>query len=189
MKAKTEHSKKRLATMLARADKFLHGTRARYVAGKCRCAGCRAANAAYQRSRDKGVRYGILESDPIVSAERARRHIFALSRAGVGRRSIRAVSNVAETIIVEVKSGRRKNIRRSTERRILAVKASAARADHAFVSSAGVHQKIALLLEEGYTKTRIARELGTSALQFKPGRPITVRNAARFERVYVRLTT
>jgi len=42
---------------VARRDalkRYEHGTRARYVLGKCRCVPCKKANAAYQKARDRG---------------------------------------------------------------------------------------------------------------------------------------
>src|SRR5436309_15772874 len=111
-----------------------HGTRARYVALKCRCDACRAANTAYYHVvKARGQR---------VSAARARYHLAQLSALGVGYKSVAAASDVAKGLLREIISGRRDRIREETERRILAVDRRAA-ADHAIVDGRRTHRAIA----------------------------------------------
>ena len=155
-----------------------HGTRLRYLAG-CKCFHCRRANSDYERERQAAREAG--DWNGIVDADRARRHLLMLSRRGVGRRMVRAASDVAQTVLQDIRTGRKRRIRARTERRILAV-TPACRGDAALVPAADTWRRIEWLLEEGFTKARIARELGAKrpALQLRRDR-VTARTAAKVE--------
>ncbi len=163
-----------------------HGDRLRYLAG-CRCADCRAANARYERERIAARRAG--DWNGIVPADRARAHLRKLSRAGVGRRAVAAASDVAETVLQDIRTGRKKRIRARTERLILAV-GKAQASDRALTSARRTHQLIAELLEEGYTEAFLAARMGyrNRYLQFG-AETVTVRTAARVARIHRELTT
>lgn len=135
-----------------------HGTRARYVQG-CRCAECRAANAAYNRAREKALRYGLVEPNPLVPADEVRAHLKKLSAAGVGRKTVAKLSGVQATQIVRLRKGITKHIRQLTARRILAVTADQA-ADNARVDAARTRRQIAELRAEGFSRAAIVRALG-----------------------------
>lgn len=162
-----------------------HGDRLRYIAG-CRCHECRAANARYESARQRARRSG--DWNGIVPADRARSHLVKLSKAGIGRRAVAAASDVALTVLLDVRTGRKRRIRARTERLILAV-GKPQMSDHAVVDARRTHRLIAELLTEGYTMAFLAARLGYRhpALQF--GERITVRNAARVERLHRELTT
>lgn len=174
-----------LASRGLRTDTLAHGRRARYTAG-CRCDVCRAANRNYARKRLAAQRDG--DWNGLVDAGPARAHLRRLSRAGVGRRAVAAASDVALTVISDVRAGRKTQIRARTERRILAV-TPAMVSDRALVKPGRTFERIELLRDEGFSKAELARRLGyaTPALQFKHGR-MTARNVARVERLYQRLT-
>jgi hypothetical protein len=163
-----------------------HGTRLRYISG-CRCVPCRAANSRYETERLAARKRG--EWNGIVCSDRARAHLLALSGAGVGRRAVGEASGVAITVIQQVRSGRRPQIRAATERRILAVDRQAL-ADGARVPAGPTWRRVRELLAEGYTKARIARELGAQkpALQLGRRRVLAI-TAVRVERLHRRLTT
>src|SRR5581483_5514038 len=136
-----------------------HGTRARYVTG-CRCQECREANRLFYHIRIKEKIFG--RSNGLVSAQAARRHMLKLSAQGVGRRAIGAACGVADSILTLIRSGRRKTIRANTERRILSVTRDAI-ADKALVSNGRTWKLIDRLLQEGFTRTELARRLGSKA--------------------------
>jgi hypothetical protein len=163
-----------------------HGTRLRYMGG-CRCDDCRRANSRYESERQRARKMG--DWNGIVPADRARQHMLKLARQGVGRRAVQAATDIADTVLSDIRTGRKKRIRARTERLILAVTKSQA-SDHALVSAKSTNQRIALLLEEGYTKSYLAKRLGykREALQFN-AETITVRNRDRVERLYRKLTT
>lgn len=161
-----------------------HGDRLRYLGG-CRCDACRAANTAYERSRNAARAAG--DWNGIVSADKAKRHIKKLSRLGVGRRAINAATDVADTILSEIRSGKRKNIRARTERLILAVTTDV-RGEAFLVPAGPTWALINELLAAGYTKSEIALGIGrkTPALQLDKT-TITLRNEAAVKRLHARL--
>ncbi|CAB4177448.1 hypothetical protein UFOVP998_45 [uncultured Caudovirales phage] len=163
------------------------GTRAKYVAKACRCLLCRAANSRYETDRAAARKRG--EGNGLVPATAARAHLAKLSRAGIGKRAVAAASDVALTVIEEVRTGRKTQIRQQTARKILAVSIAAV-SDHALVPAAGTHRLLRQLLDEGFTKTELARRLGSQArvpaLQLKTTQ-ITAISAAKVERLYHRV--
>jgi hypothetical protein len=177
-------SKRGLRSPAELAETRPHGDRLKYLAG-CRCLQCRAANSNYETSRAAARKAG--DWNGLVSAKRARRHILKLSRAGVGRRSLAEASDVGETCIVEIRSGKKKRIRKRTESRILAVTA-AAFAGGALVPAKRTWLLINRLLENGFTRAEIARRLGyrRPALQFGKDL-VTAQTAATVERFYRRV--
>ena len=161
-----------------------HGDRLRYLGG-CRCDACRAANTAYERSRSAARAAG--DWNGIVSADKARRHIKKLSRLGVGRRAINAVTDIADSILFEIRSGKRKNIRARTERLILGVTTDM-RGDAVLVPAGPTWALIDQLLAAGHTKGDIALGLGrkTPALQINKT-AITLRTEAAVKRLHAKL--
>lgn len=121
----------------------------------------------------------------LVDAGRARRHLAKLSRAGVGTKSVSLACDVSRTILVEIQQGRKKQIRATSEKRILAVTAGAA-ADGAQISAAATWKILDGLLERGWTRTELARRLGSRsdapALQVRRDR-VLARTALAVERL------
>ena len=114
---------------------------------------------------------------------------MSLSRAGVGKRAVAAASDVCMTVLTNIRTGKKAQIRARTERRILAVTPAMA-SDRALVKSGRTFRLIAKLKDEGFSKAELARRLGyrNEALQFKRNR-MTARNVARVENLYRSLTT
>lgn len=163
-----------------------HGDRLRYGAG-CRCDDCRAANAAYERERIKARAAG--DWNGLVPGDKARAYIRNLSRQGVGRRAIGAASDVGDTTLSAIRSGRKRQIRARTERAILAVTKAMA-SDHALVSAGRTWQRIHELLDEDYTEAFLAKQLGYRRPILQLGKErVTVRNAYEVEQLHRRLTT
>ncbi|OYD53294.1 hypothetical protein CGK74_13860 [Thauera propionica] len=160
------------------------GDRLRYMAG-CRCPACRGANTAYERMRAKARKAG--EANPFVPADAARAHIQALAAAGVGRRTLSIATDITEATLWAIKRGERANLRRATEKKILAMRADLL-ADGALVDAAPTWALIDALLKAGFTKKAIARGLGQqgSGLQLSRTR-VTVRNAEKVRRLHDKL--
>lgn len=161
-----------------------HGNRLRYMAG-CRCDECRGANTAYEKERAAARKAG--DWNGLVSAEAARKHMAALSAQGIGRRTVGDVAGVADSVLTAIIAGTKQRIRARTEKAVLAVTKLAA-ADRAYIDAAPTWRLLEELIADGYSKTRLARELGysTHALQLKRTR-VTARNAYEVERLYARL--
>ena len=168
------------------AESRPHGDRVRYLGG-CRCAECRRANTEYEKARYAARKSG--DWNGIVDAAPSRAHLRKLARLGIGRRTVAAATDVALSVITDIRQGRKLRIRARTERKILAVTKACA-SDAALVPARRTWRLIEQLLEEGYTKQRIARDLGskakTPALQLRRDF-VQVRTAHRVEVVHRRL--
>jgi predicted transcriptional regulator len=163
-----------------------HGTRARYVAG-CRCLKCREANALYQRQRDKAIKEG--DKRGLVPVWRAIRHIQNLSENGIGYKAVADAAGVSRSVVHRILWGGKKKIRKDTQARILSVDEQAA-ADHSRIPAGPTWQLLESLIEEGYTRTQIAKWLGsnakTPALQLKKDF-ITAKKALAVEKLVAKL--
>ena len=173
---------KPIGTLAAGRD---HGDRLRYLAG-CRCPSCRASNSQYERNRQDARKNG--QSNGIVSANQARDHLLSLAAEGIGRRSVAAVTDIASSTIAAIRSGEKRNIREKTERLILAVTPLMA-ADHGLIDATASNKLIEELLSAGFTKKRIAKELGsnTPALQIARRDKVIVRTAHLIRNIHTRL--
>lgn len=161
-----------------------HGTRLRYMSG-CRCDLCRKANSSYENERQKARKQG--DWNGVVSAAKAQAHLNKLSAAGVGRRAVAAATDIAETVLLEIRSGRKTQIRGRTERKILAVSVAAA-SDAALTDAAPSWKLIDEMIEGGYTRGRIAHELGRKMPSLQIGKDrMLVRTAHQVEVVHRRL--
>ena len=156
-----------------------HGTRGRYRSG-CKCLLCRAANSRYATARAAAQKRG--EDAALVSAAPARAHLLKLADEGIGCPAAAAEAGCSKTTIWDIRRGWKKRIRRTTEKKILALTA----ADGAFVAAGPTWRRIAELRREGgFTQAEIARRLGykTPELKFARGR-ILQRTAAMIERFW-----
>lgn len=141
-----------------------HGTRVKYMGG-CKCVDCRAANTKYELRR--AVHRATGRGNGLVPADAAREHLLMLSREGVGRRTVAALTKVAITTLQLIKAGQRKNLRAMSEKKILAVTPDNIRG-RALVRAAPTWAIIRYLVDEGYTQTEIATRLGMGrTLQFR----------------------
>jgi hypothetical protein len=114
-----------------------------------------------------------------------------LQKAGVGYKSVAAVSDVAASGLSAIKAGRKAKIRASTEKRILAVTPDVARADGARVSAGPTNRLLAKMLEMGFRRRELAVLLGyssnTSGLQLGGRRSCLLSTKARVERLWARV--
>jgi hypothetical protein len=162
--------------------KYPHGTRMRYMGG-CKCIPCRAANSRYETQRSALRRAGL--DNGLTCADRAREHLLNLSKKGIGRRCVSEAAGVAHSIVSMIKNGKRKQIRKDTERRILAINVINAAKGATLIDARPCWRLIKKLLKEGFTKKSIAKILGykTGAIQLNKKRVI-VRNAIRVKHLY-----
>lgn len=163
-----------------------HGERLRYLSG-CRCFHCRRANSDYERERQVARRNG--DWNGIVCATTARRQLLALSAQGVGRRAVHAATDIAESVLARISSGKKRRIRARTERLILVVTIEQA-ADGAYVDARKTWVQVRQLLREGFTKARISAEIGQAGHSLQLGKTrVTVRNADAVNRLWLRYMT
>lgn len=166
------------------AENRTHGDRLRYLAG-CRCQDCRRANSAYESARKKARLEG--DWNGIVSASSARAHLLKLSEEGIGRRAVGAATDLADSVLFDIRSGRKANIRARTERLILAVSKEMA-SDGALIPALSSWYLIHKLIKQGYTKAQISKLMGNNGRALQIGKAqVTVRNAYTIRRVYQQL--
>jgi len=121
----------------------------------------------------------------LVPAEKAREHLLSLSAKNVGRRAVRAACDVADSVLEDIRAGRKTQIRADTERRILSVDEKAI-SDHALVPAAETWRLINLLRKRhSFTKIEIAQALGhkVPSLQIKKNF-VLASTAKKVERLY-----
>jgi hypothetical protein len=146
-------------------EQHAHGTRARYVAARCRCEPCRRANCEYEKARAAARRRG--EWNGLVDAAPVRNHLRALSRQGVGYKSVAAAADVSRTTLAKVLDGRRRTIRKASADRVLSVDADAA-ADGAYIAAGPTWRLLREMRAAGVTYREISERLGRKSrgLQF-----------------------
>lgn len=153
-----------------------HGSYVKYVIERCRCEDCREANREYEHRRTRRKAYGG-DYWPWVDAKRARKHVRALmgsrpgGKDGLGPKRIAKLSGVPHGAISKLIYGDygrgmppSKRIHRETERKLLAVKPSAA----FLIDAAPTWRQIDELVAFGFPKSRIALAIGkgSATLQF-----------------------
>jgi predicted transcriptional regulator len=146
---------------------------------------CRAANARYEGWRVHARKEG--DWNGVIPAGRARRHLKLLSRVGIGRRTVAEISGVPQSLVHQIKTGRRRRIRARTERRLFLV-TSKAMNEARLVNADSTWRMIGRLSEEGFSKAEIARRLGlrSPCLQIRRAR-VRAHTAVRLERFYRRI--
>jgi hypothetical protein len=150
----------------------LDGTRQKYLDG-CRCDPCRAANTEYLRQR---------RAPGEVDATAARKHLLMLRRFDIGTRAVADSCDLDRDTVWRIVTGRRATIHATTAAKILSVDKDA-RADGSRVRAGNLRGMINLLVERGWTKRFLTRQLGLGSLPLRHRR-ITARNAMRIERLY-----
>jgi hypothetical protein len=116
-------------------------------------------------------------------------HIQKLRKAGIGYRAIADAAGLAKSTISMILTGERVQIRKHRADRILAVDRTAI-ADRALVPAGRTWALLNELLGAGYTKTFLAKQLGSRtkapSLQIQADR-ITALTASKVERLYRRM--
>lgn len=169
-----------------------HGTRTRYVTG-CRCEPCREANRDYARGRDRHLRrvaYGIEQPvDRFVDAGETREHLLWLRSFGCGLRTVATMTGIGRTALQQIASGETKRVHTDTANRILCMFRDT-RNNAMIVDADNTWKRITWLQKQGWSKARIASELGyqSRGLQISPDR-IRRRTEKRVEDLVRRVLT
>jgi hypothetical protein len=115
----------------------------------------------------------------------AREYLRRLSARGVGYKAVAAAASVSCSVMARILSGARSQIRASTETRILAADQSCI-ADGARVAAGPTWRILDGLIAEGYSRTLLAKWLGSKArvpaLQI-PRHAVTARTASNVQRL------
>jgi hypothetical protein len=173
-----------------------HGTNACYRWGPnygspdyrngCRCAECRHAGYVYEVKRQRDRNRGIVR---LHDNTEAREHILWLRSQGVGLRAVAAATGLQRHNVWKIANGQVKRSKPETIRRIMAV-GTHMRKGGSLVDAGPTWRLIDDMLANGFTRTRIAAELGSKAkrpaLQLKRDK-ILQSNADQVREVYDRL--
>lgn len=138
-----------------------HGSRSRYINGRCRCVSCRAANSAYDAARSRRRAAGERATD-LVDAAPVRRHVFELADLGMGWRQVGRVAGVSRGIMERLIGHcgpPTERLRPDVAARILAVQLELA--GGALVDGAATRVRLQRLAE-GATHRQIAARTGCS---------------------------
>ena len=151
------------------------------------CVPCRTANSRYSSEWAAAQRAGDWRG--FVPTTLVLGHIQKLRKAGIGYRAIADAAGLAKSTISMILTGERVQIRKHRADRILAVDRSAV-ADGALVPGRRTWALLNELLGAGYTKTFLAKQLGSRtkapSLQIQADR-ITALTASKVERLYLRM--
>lgn len=157
------------ATRIGEERARAHGTYAKAVVERCPCPRCKAARSAYNRQRRQAMAGEDHVWLPYVSAEPARRHLAALTEAGVGLKTVARLSGVSHGSLSQIVYGAprlgrppSRRVRRQTLERILAVHPAQAGGGQR-VSAGATWTLIGELVAAGYTRAYLARALGSQA--------------------------
>lgn len=128
----------------------------------CRCPECRAAAAAYMRAwRHARLRPMVVPPDVTVPAGTTRRYIEELRDSGLGSERIAELAKVHHRAIERIASGEVDRVTPDVRDAVLAVPLGSV-APNAAVDSTRARQYVADLVDEGWTRYRIARAAGVS---------------------------
>jgi hypothetical protein len=158
----------------------------------CRCEPCTVANRVYARELDRHhrrVAYGIEEPVVrLVDATETREHLLWLRSFGVGKRTVHKLTGISTTTLWEIAKGDTLKVLPDTETKILGLWRDTR--NNAMIVDAGqTWKRITWLQQQGWSKARIARELGLSKqLQLRRDR-ITYATEQRIEQLVRRVLT
>jgi hypothetical protein len=147
-----------------------HGTRARYVVDRCRCAPCTKANREAENHRYRMQAYG--QWQPYVDASPVRAHVRALQECGLGWKRIAELADVSRGTVEKLLYGAphrgmgpSKGVRPDTAAKLLAVTASGDKLGSAIaVDGTGSRRRLQALIAAGWPQAQLARRLS-----MKPG--------------------
>lgn len=152
--------------------RHIHGTRSAYVADRCRCDACRAANRTAGRARSRAIAYG--GWNPFVDAIAVRAHVERLRAAGLGVDRLVMLSGVPSGTLRSLLYGDPRTgspvrrVRHATAAKLLSLNiASADLALHALADGTDTHRRLRDLTEAGWSIRALAAELdrATSSLR------------------------
>lgn len=160
-----------------------HGCMIAYRHG-CRCFKCRVAYSDYIHEVRKRIKAGT--ADFVVSGSIVRQHLRELSLNGMGLRAVAECTGISREHLQDIKHGRR--LRQSTEVRIMRIHADQLKSAGAWMDAASAHSDVQNMLAAGWTKARIAHEMGikSPSLKWWGKKKIRVSTRVRLTAVYQR---
>ena len=169
-----------------------HGTRAAYVADRCRCPDCTSANTRWNRRRTRAI--VMSRWAPYVDAAPVRAHLLLLRQTGMGidkivRQSGISRSTVQRLFAAKPASDHRRppRIRPDVATRLMAVTA-ASESSGPLIDAAATQQRFQELSEAGFGLREIARRIGRDPASLsrsvRRASTVTARTAIAIEQVH-----
>jgi len=118
----------------------------------------------------------------LVPADKVRAHLKYLSRWGVGYEAVADAACVGRTTLVDVMSGKKKQIRAQSEKKVLAVDKKSA-FDNAYVPSGATKEALRRLMKRGFSRSWISKALGYKSDHQLTRNKVTARNAYKMVRL------
>jgi hypothetical protein len=149
-----------------------HGTRAKYVAEKCRCTACREANRLAHNERERLLAYGRWQ--PYVDAAPVRAHIRYLQSCGMGLRTVAALADTDRKRLQAILTGRpergagpQERVRPALAAAVLAVEPTLENlAPSTPISPLGTRRRAHALVAAGWPQQYLAAHLGMTPSNF-----------------------
>lgn len=135
-----------------------HGTYSGYKESGCRKECCQQARREYDAHRARQIAYGRWE--PWGDLAKVTEHITYLVDAGWTHNGIATASGVSEEVIRRIRHGRKKNVTKDTEAKILAVRP---RDRAGYVPAAGTVRRLRALAVQGHGLLVVSRASQVSA--------------------------
>jgi len=176
------------------ADNKRHGHKMRYMAG-CRCWRCRAGNAAYEQKMNENRR--LHGPNDLAPTDRVRQHLRYLQRFGMGHKTVAKHAGVGKTVLAKILWYGKKQMRRRSEARVLAVHPTLDTLPrNVKVPAVETIAKIQGLIRWGYPKSLINRDgLGLESVGMQvhslKGKTlvVTVKTAVRIRDFFAKVET
>lgn len=164
-----------------------HG-QAKYNSEGCRCSVCRAARAAYERSRVRRRAYG---REDLVDAAPVAEHVRRLQSSGLGAPRIAQLAGVSTSVTGRLLYGNTKRVRVESARRLLSVRPGLVTlADGARVDATGPVRRLQALVALGWALTTLSEFAGWDpphAQRMLTQGTCTARRAREIQALYDRL--
>ncbi len=173
-----------------------HGTRAAYVADRCRCTACRRANTLAARERTTAIAYGTWTG--LVDAGPARAHVQKLREAGLSLKHLAALANVGRGTLDALIYGDPSRqlpptarVHAKTEERLLAVHFDiTALPDTARIPATGSRRRLQALAVLGWSIPRLASHTSLSQRTLRTaltGKSLSAATALQIAALYEQL--
>lgn len=158
-----------------------HGSYMRYEAG-CRCEDCAIAASLYRRDRKAARRAGL--SNGFTSAAPARQHIADLRAEGITNSAISLAAELHKSMVRDIASGRKKQIREHTARVLLGV-TSNMQYLNGRIPAAPTRRRLEALEAAGYSRRDIGKRLGLKdRVALATGKVVYASKARRVRALY-----
>lgn len=162
-----------------------HGSYVKYVVEQCRCEECREGARVYGQRRWRAMHRPDEAWVPYVPAGRAREHVKELSAAGIGPKTIAALSGVPHGSLAKLiygdpkrRMGPSRRIRPDTERRILSVTVEQVYGAQK-IPAGPTWRLLDDLIARGFTRGWIAQQLGAKVPALQISRNLVRASTAR----------